>query len=109
MEHFRIHAIDDPQSLPRVLEFFAQRAITPTRVAMVREDRGLMIDIEVEGLSPTVAAVIAAKLAAAWLVVGIAAIRPPGRAPAYAAAASPGAPSPGAARRSKARCIAAGR
>ena len=108
MEHFRIHAIDDPQSLPRVLEFFAQRAITPTRVAMVREDRGLMIDIEVEGLSPTVAAVIAAKLAAAWLVVGIAATRPPGRAPAYAAA-SPVAPSSGAARRSKARCAAAGR
>lgn len=70
MHRFRIDAILDPHSLPRVAGFFAQRAITPSAMAM-QVERGLMrIEVTVEGLGAAQATTIAAKLHEAVTVIG---------------------------------------
>ncbi|AHE53974.1 hypothetical protein [Sphingomonas sanxanigenens] len=59
---FAIEAAEDPQSLPRVLGYFAQRWIVPSGVTMALRDGGMAIDIAVEALDEQGAAIIAAKL-----------------------------------------------
>jgi hypothetical protein len=62
MHRFRIDAILDPQSLPRVANFFAQRAIVPSAVAMHLLPSHMRIEVAVAGLETAQAAIIAAKL-----------------------------------------------
>ena len=62
MHRFRIDAILDPQSLPRVANFFAQRAIVPSAMAMRVLPTHMAIEVTVAGLAAGQAAIIAAKL-----------------------------------------------
>ncbi|NYF33790.1 MULTISPECIES: hypothetical protein [Sphingopyxis] len=62
MHRFRVDAILDPQSLPRVANFFAQRAIVPTGVTMRVLPSHMQIEVAVAGLEAAQAAIIAAKL-----------------------------------------------
>lgn len=62
MHRFRIDAILDPQSLPRVANFFAQRAIVPSAMAMQVLPTHMRIEVTVADLGAGQAAVIAAKL-----------------------------------------------
>ena len=62
MHRFRIDAILDPQSLPRVANYFAQRAIVPDAMAMHVLPTHMRIEVTVAGLEENQAAIIAAKL-----------------------------------------------
>lgn len=62
MHRFQVDAILDPQSLPRVANFFAQRSIVPGAMAMQVMSTHMRIEIDVEGLEAMQAGVIAAKL-----------------------------------------------
>ncbi|MGF7147651.1 hypothetical protein FHS96_001260 [Sphingomonas zeicaulis] len=61
---FAIEAADDPQSLPRIVGYFAQRWIVPSGVTMALRDGGMAIDVAVavDTLDEQGAAIIAAKL-----------------------------------------------
>lgn len=62
MHIFRIDAILDPQSLPRVANYFAQRSIVPSAMAMQVMPTHMRIEVTVAGLAAGQAAIIAAKL-----------------------------------------------
>lgn len=62
MHRFRVDAILDPQSLPRVANYFAQRSIVPSAMAMQLMSTHMRIEVTVAGLPPGQAAIIAAKL-----------------------------------------------
>lgn len=62
MHRFRIDAILDPQSLPRVANFFAQRAFVPSALTMRLLPSHMRIEVVVAGLEAAQAAIIAAKL-----------------------------------------------
>ena len=62
MHRFRIEAILDPQSLPRVANYFAQRSIVPDAMAMHVLPTHMRIEVTVAGLEENQAAIIAAKL-----------------------------------------------
>lgn len=62
MHRFTVDAILDPQSLPRIANFFAQRAIVPGAMAMQVLPTHMHIEVTVAGLAAAQAAVIAAKL-----------------------------------------------
>lgn len=62
MHIFRIDAILDPQSLPRVANYFAQRSIVPSAMAMQVLPTHMRIEVTVAGLAAGQAAIIAAKL-----------------------------------------------
>lgn len=62
MHRFTVDAILDPQSLPRIANFFAQRAIVPGAMAMQVLPTHMHVEVTVEGLAGGQAAVIAAKL-----------------------------------------------
>ena len=62
MHRFRIDAILDPQSLPRVANFFAQRAFVPGALTMHLLPSHMRIEVVVAGLEAAQAAIIAAKL-----------------------------------------------
>lgn len=62
MHRFHLDAMLDPQSLPRVANVFAQRALMPAMVTMRALPRHMQIEIVVAGLEAEQAAVIAAKL-----------------------------------------------
>ena len=62
MHRFRVDAILDPQSLPRVANFFAQRAIMPNALTMHLLPSHMHIEVVVAGLEAAQAAIIAAKL-----------------------------------------------
>ena len=62
MHRFRIDAILDPQSLPRVANYFAQRAIMPHALTMHLLPSHMHIEVVVAGLEAAQAAIIAAKL-----------------------------------------------
>ncbi|MDO9370117.1 MAG: hypothetical protein Q7T68_16250 [Sphingopyxis sp.] len=70
MHRFRIDAILDPHSLPRVAGFFAQRSIMPSAMRMQVEHGQMRIEVTVEGLGAGQAAMIAAKLHEAVTVIG---------------------------------------
>ena len=71
MPRFRIDAIADPQSLPRIAGFFAQRAIIPTEMAMQVAGERMEIEVAVPGLEPARAEVIAAKLGEIFAVLDV--------------------------------------
>jgi len=62
MHRFRIDAILDPQSLPRVANYFAQRSIVPDAMEMHVLATHMRIEVMVAGLASGQAAIIAAKL-----------------------------------------------
>lgn len=78
MHRFEIDAMPDPQSLPRVANFFAQRALVPAMMAMHALPTHMRIEIVVAGLEAAQAAVIAAKLGEVVAVVrsDVAAVEP---------------------------------
>lgn len=59
---FAVEAADDPQTLLRVLGFFAQRWIVPVGVTMTLRDGVMAIDVEIEDLNAPSASIIALKL-----------------------------------------------
>lgn len=59
---FAVEAADDPQSLPRVIGYFAQRWIVPTGLTMALRDGGMVIDVAIDALDEQSASIIAAKL-----------------------------------------------
>lgn len=70
MHRFRVDAILDPQSLPRVANYFAQRSIVPSAMAMQILPTHMQIEVTVAGLAPGQAAIIAAKLGEVVAVTG---------------------------------------
>lgn len=62
MHRFHVNAILDPQSLPRVANYFAQRSIVPSAMAMEVLPAHMRIEVTVAGLAPGQAEIIAAKL-----------------------------------------------
>ena len=72
MHRFRIAALADPQSLPRITGFFGQRGLVPAAVAMQTGDGAMRLRIDVSGLDDGAAAVIASKLGALFAVTDVA-------------------------------------
>ncbi|MGH6694089.1 hypothetical protein [Sphingopyxis sp.] len=70
MHRFHVDAILDPQSLPRVANYFAQRSIVPSAMAMQVLPTHMRIEVTVVGLAPGQAAIIAAKLGEVVAVTG---------------------------------------
>lgn len=68
MHRFTVDALLDPQSLPRVANYFAQRAIMPSAMTMEVHPAHMRIAVTVAGLAAAEAAVIAAKLGEAVAV-----------------------------------------
>lgn len=62
MHRFHVAAILDPQSLPRVANYFAQRSIVPVAMTMEVLPTHMRIEVTVAELAPEQAAIIAAKL-----------------------------------------------
>ncbi len=71
MHCFRIDAIADPQSLPRITGFFAQRAITPTSLQMETLDDHLLIEVRVGGVQPRQADAIRSKIGEMFAVIEV--------------------------------------
>lgn len=72
MRYFDIEAGLDPQSLPRILNLFAQRWLMPRHVSMRQEGERLLVAIEMSDLDRDAAELIAAKLRDMVLVTGVA-------------------------------------
>ena len=62
MHCFRVDAILEPQSLPRVANYFAQRSIVPSAMVMQLLPTHMRIEVTVAGLARGQATTIAAKL-----------------------------------------------
>ena len=62
MHIFRIDAILDPQSLPRVANYFAQRSIVPDAMAMTVLPTHMRIEVTVSALEQSQEDIIAALL-----------------------------------------------
>lgn len=62
MHCFQIDAIHDPQSLPRIAGFFAQRAIVPSMMRMHSRGDHMRIEVTIAGLAPAQATIFAAKI-----------------------------------------------
>lgn len=71
MHRFRIEAIADPQSLPRVAGAFAQRGIVPDTLSACFDGGTMRIEVAVAELDDRQAAIIAAKLGEAVIVVAV--------------------------------------
>lgn len=71
MHRFRIDAIPDPQSLPRIAGFFAQRAMIPSTMRMRILRHHMRVEMTVDGLNAAQAAVIAAKLGEIFAVIEV--------------------------------------
>lgn len=69
MHRFRIEAIADPQSLPRVAGAFAQRGIVPVSLSARLVGDDLQIEVIVADLDVRRAAIVAAKLGEAVAVI----------------------------------------
>ena len=71
MHRFRIDAIPDPQSLPRIAGFFAQRAMIPSAMRMRMLRQHMRVEVTVDSLTAAQAAVIAAKLGEMFAVIEV--------------------------------------
>ena len=70
MHRFHVDASLAPQSLPRVANYFAQRSIVPSAMAMHVLPTHMRIEVTVAGLAAGQAAIIAAKLREVVAVTG---------------------------------------
>ncbi|MGB3378490.1 MAG: hypothetical protein WBA55_06935, partial [Allopontixanthobacter sediminis] len=68
---FEIEALPDPQSLPRVLDYFAQRSIVLETLAMSTENGQLVIRMTANDLPEHHAMVLAAKIGQLVLVEAV--------------------------------------
>lgn len=71
MHCFRIDAILDPQSLPRIAGFFAQRGMIPSAMRMRTLRRHMRIEVTVKGLTAPQAAMTAARLGEMFAVINV--------------------------------------
>jgi hypothetical protein len=65
---FRIVAVPDPQTLPRIMGIFAQRTLVPTTLSSQLRGGMLHIETALNDLDAPTAAIIAAKLCESVLV-----------------------------------------
>jgi hypothetical protein len=68
---FRIRAHAEPQTLPRVLNFFAQRDLLPLEIHSVLQGSWLAITVTVANMPFEVAEIIAEKLRQTVLVTSV--------------------------------------
>ncbi|KQX19516.1 MULTISPECIES: hypothetical protein [unclassified Sphingomonas] len=68
VSHFDIVARPDPQTLARLINYFAQRALIPRMVEAREADGMMLVRIEQEGLSAHEAGIVADKMRNNWLV-----------------------------------------
>lgn len=71
MHRFRIDAIADPQSLPRVTGAFAQRGIIPDTLSARFDGEAVRIEATISRLDTRQAAVVAAKLGATVVATAV--------------------------------------
>jgi acetolactate synthase regulatory subunit len=67
-QRFRIVAVPDPQTLPRILGLFAQRSLVPATMSAQQHGDLLHIETALDDLDAPTAAIIAAKLCESVLV-----------------------------------------
>lgn len=65
---FRIVAVPDPQTLPRILGVFAQRTLVPSTLSSRQRHGMLHIEAALDDLAAPTAAIIAAKLCESVMV-----------------------------------------
>lgn len=65
---FEIVAREDPQTVIRLLNFFAQRGLVPGAMSARGSDGLLRVTIEQHGLALHEAGIVADKMRASWLV-----------------------------------------
>jgi len=68
---FRIVAVPDPQTLPRIIGIFAQRSLIPSTMAVKLRGDQLDIETTLDDLDAPTSAMIAAKLAESVLVASV--------------------------------------
>ena len=67
--HYTVHAAAEPQAIPRLLNYFAQQALIPSRLAAREDGFGLvMLSIVQPGIEQHNARIIAEKMRASVLV-----------------------------------------
>lgn len=66
--HFEIRAAADPQTVLRLLNYFAQQGLVPSAVAMSADAHGLAVSITQDQLALSNAHIIAEKMRASCLV-----------------------------------------
>ncbi|RJF85865.1 hypothetical protein [Sphingomonas cavernae] len=66
--HFAIRAAADPQTVPRLLNYFAQLGLVPAAIAMQANEDGLAVEITQHHLPLANAHIIAEKMRASCLV-----------------------------------------
>lgn len=71
MYRFSIRAAVNPQTLPRIVDQLARQWVTPTTMAVDRDDDELRVIIQVGDLSVEKAELVAATLASCVLVQGV--------------------------------------
>lgn len=72
MRHcFRIVAVPDPQTLPRIMGIFAQRTLLPTMLSSQLRGGMLHIETALDDLDAPTAAIIAAKLGEGVLIASV--------------------------------------
>lgn len=59
---FQIDGTVDPQTLPRIIGYFAQQWATPSRLVLQMCDGLLRIEVDVDGLGARQAEIVATKL-----------------------------------------------
>lgn len=68
VSRFEIVARIDPQTVARLINYFAQRALTPRHVQATQVEGMMRVAIEQDGLSVHEAGIIADKMRCNWLV-----------------------------------------
>lgn len=68
VSRFDVVARPDPQTLARLINYFAQRALIPRMVEARQADGMMFVRIEQEGLSIHEAGIVADKMRSNWLV-----------------------------------------
>lgn len=68
VSRFDIIARRDPQTLARLINYFAQRAMIPHAVRAEEADGMMLVTIEQDGLHAHEAGIIADKMRMSWLV-----------------------------------------
>lgn len=71
LARFTILAVADPQTVPRLINYFAQLALVPSGIAVRADTDRLAVVIEQYGLEPHQARIIAEKMRTSVLVLGV--------------------------------------
>jgi hypothetical protein len=76
MQTFLVEAVANPQSLPRILEHFAQRSMIPTRLSAVLEGDMLRVEIVTADIELPIAELIGARIEEGVMVASVV-LKPP--------------------------------